>query len=254
MTSPEGRRLTEAHRRSQLRNAAEAARLATELWRLLDLADLDATAPGWLEAQLAVLHRHGDRSRQLAIEYLRAYLAAELGTVGDIALGAGVADAAAVVSMQTQGPIAIKEAIKRGLSPSAASRVALRRYRGALERLVQQSGREVITETAGSHRMAWRRVASSGACAFCALLASRGPAYGSAAAATRVGGGQRAPRGVQEAGDAFHDHCRCWPEAVAGEWEPDATERRFIDAYDDAFESGDWRATLRNMRRSLDAA
>jgi hypothetical protein len=256
VTTPAGRRLTQTHRRAQLRNAAEASRLATELWRLLDLADLDATTPGWLEAQLALLHRHGDRSRQLAVEYLREYLAAELGSVGDIAADILGDDAAAVVSLQTQGPIAIKEGIRRGLSPSAAARVALTRYRGALQGLVQQAGREVITQTAGAHQIAWRRVASSDACAFCAMLASRGPSYGSAEAATRVGGGLRAPRGVQEAGDSFHDHCRCWPapEPDPAAWEPDATERRFIDAYDQAFESGDWRATLRNMRRALEAA
>lgn len=73
----------------------------------------------------------------------------------------------------------------------------------------------------------YARFARSDACAFCRVLSSRGAVYGSESRAKFVGSAGiqkhysdgrgrgtrfkqgRQPRGVQQSGDKFHDHCRC---------------------------------------------
>lgn len=71
----------------------------------------------------------------------------------------------------------------------------------------------------------WARVAQPGACAFCALLASRGPAYRTEETA-----------GLAKHGRRYHEHCGCvatpvWPDETFEL--PDYAEP-WIDAYDQA--------------------
>lgn len=92
-----------------------------------------------------------------------------------------------------------------------------------------------------------QRIARSGCCEFCTMLAARGPVYTSEeAASTVVGrgmelrapgdrrrGGQ--PKGIRARGDAqlggsYHDHCRCFPATVTRE-----TEHAFAEQYDAAY-------------------
>lgn len=91
------------------------------------------------------------------------------------------------------------------------------------QREVMKSGREKVQQSAPL----WRRVTDGKPCGFCAMVASRGPVYGSAKAA---GDGNR-----------YHDHCGCTVEPFYGdprEWEPTPDEQRFIDAYYQSYESG----------------
>lgn len=79
---------------------------------------------------------------------------------------------------------------------------ALDRLQGALTRLVLQSYRETVLNTARDHgrrtRTAVARIPEAGACAFCRVLASRGAVYGSTKSAQLAKDGHR-----------FHDNCRC---------------------------------------------
>lgn len=250
----EGARLTEAHRLAQLRNAGEALRVSATIWRLLDVRDLDGSTARWLEAQLAALGRYNERSRRLAEQYLRAYREAEAGGRAAVIPGGFIDQVAAIVSLETQGPIAAKENIARGVPPAAAMQTAWRRTTGAIGRLVQQGGRGTIDQTVrrDSGAVGYRRVTDSDPCEFCALLASRGPVFASEAGALQVGRGRtNRIRGAQQLGDAYHDNCNCSAEPVYGSWEPTEVERRLIDIYDDSVEPGDLRATLRNMRHAL---
>ena len=112
-------------------------------------------------------------------------------------------------------------------TPSAAKRAASvtlgeMATRAHLE--VLNAGREVIR--ASSPR--WRRVTDGNPCGFCAMLASRGPVYGSA---EKAGSG----------GNRYHARCGCTAEPFEGdfdEWEPTPDEQRFIDAYDAVHEPG----------------
>lgn len=98
----------------------------------------------------------------------------------------------------------------------------------------------------------FQRVPKPGCCGFCGMLASRGAAYESEAAATRVVGrgvpvertrGKRGgqgkgikPRGARSAGQLFHDHCKCVAVQV---YEDNAVELeqgadKYLDAYNAA--------------------
>lgn len=63
---------------------------------------------------------------------------------------------------------------------------------------VMSRGRSVIRYNAAKAGVRVARVPEAGACFFCLMLASRGPAYTSTAAAL-----------YGRDGDKYHDHCRC---------------------------------------------
>lgn len=73
----EGRRLTEQHKRAQIRLGALAAALTVENAKRLDVDDLDGTEARWLLAQAAIVKTLRRRSELLAEEYLRAFWSAE---------------------------------------------------------------------------------------------------------------------------------------------------------------------------------
>lgn len=111
----------------------------------------------------------------------------------------------------------------------AAGDVALTRIAGFAQRVVFNAARETII---GNHRWEpgskWARHASSNACAFCRMMATRGAVYSTKAAARYVGSERWEPkrnykgqkvghdvgrvgriRGSQSAGEKYHDHCFC---------------------------------------------
>jgi len=77
------------------------------------------------------------------------------------------------------------------------------------------------------------QVTDTSPCAFCAMLATRGPAYIS-------------PRNAGE-GRRFHAHCGCTVEEVFGSWEPDEREQRMIDLYQQSA-GGSTKDVLASMR------
>lgn len=101
------------------------------------------------------------------------------------------------------------------------------RLAGVAQRHIFGMHRDTITLNSASTGVRYARFAQADACAFCRVLSSRGAVYGSESAAKYVGSAGmqahysdgrrrgtrfkpgRQPRGVQKAGDKFHDHCRC---------------------------------------------
>lgn len=75
--TPEGRRLTEAHKRAQIRLGAIAAALTAQNAKRLDPEALDATEARWLAAQVVIIDTMRAQSAKLAEDYLRAFWAAE---------------------------------------------------------------------------------------------------------------------------------------------------------------------------------
>lgn len=73
----EGRRLTEEHKRAQIRLGALAAALTLENAKRLDPNDLDATEARWKAGQAAIIKALRRRSEVLAEEYLTAFWEAE---------------------------------------------------------------------------------------------------------------------------------------------------------------------------------
>ena len=75
--TPEGRRLTEVHKRAQIRLGAIAAALTLENGKRLDPDDLDGTRKAWEARQAAIIATLRAQSARLAEDYLRAFWAAE---------------------------------------------------------------------------------------------------------------------------------------------------------------------------------
>lgn len=73
----EGRRLTEEHKRAQIRLGGAAAALTAANARRLDPNDLDGTEGRWMAAQVAIVETLRRESQRLAEEYLRAFWKAE---------------------------------------------------------------------------------------------------------------------------------------------------------------------------------
>lgn len=147
----------------------------------------------------------------------------------------------------TLPPAVPTEAVSATASWAAAglkadSAKALADASAALQRWVAIGDREAISLNAerDPQTARWARYASSNACAFCALMATRGPVYRSQATAE----------------DRYHSHCRCIAVPV---WNRDDYEEapyvgQWRDAYYDATDrldsASDTKAILADMRRN----
>lgn len=215
----QGRRLTEAHRVAQLELAGQAIVGAAAVWDTLKPNDIDGTREDWLALELALVGYYDRESADLAGEYLTQYRQVE-GAPGPIvdldAFDAGTA----ARSLDGYGPGAILHRVARqGVAVVDAKDASLLNFQGAVQRQVLQGGRRVIDRSAlaNPRSRGWRRVTDGDPCAFCALVASRGPVYQSEATAR---GGRR-----------YHIACGCTVEEVIGDWRPTEAERRYDDAY-----------------------
>jgi hypothetical protein len=202
-TTALGAELTQQYVSDQLALRAATVAEITSLWPLLDQASLDATFPRYfLGAQSAVLHGR-DRMTSLTQRYYRAFREAE-GVPGEIpVLELALIDPAQLLaSLTVTGPVWAKRAVGKGIDVRQAMRMALQAQSGAASRLVLDSGRSALDATVRADRRAlgWYRVTHGKACAFCAMLASRGAVYHTA----RAAGDQH----------RYHDHCACTVEPI----------------------------------------
>ncbi|MFC4124929.1 VG15 protein [Nocardia rhizosphaerae] len=128
------------------------------------------------------------------------------------------------------------------------------RLAGTTQRYVTSAARNTITHNATVEGTRWLRHAQADACAFCRMLATRGPAYRTRETASEVGASGRI-RGSRAAGESYHDDCSCVPVPVrAGDTyeQPDYvaewTDQYYlaVDIVGNAFNT---RAILAEMRR-----
>ena len=75
--TPEGRRLTEEHRRAQINLGAIAAALTLQNGKRLDPDDLDGTRDGWEARQTLIVGTLRVEAQRLAEEYVKAFRKAE---------------------------------------------------------------------------------------------------------------------------------------------------------------------------------
>ena len=212
--------LTQAHKREQVRLAANTAGEADVLWSELNPSD----PYPWAYAQALLLQDRKGQSAQLGSAYLSEFAGAEIGRpvpvaeprieldrlVG-VALGAGAHE---VVNLTDAG-------VDQGL----ALEQVRQRFNEIVAAETQRTYREMIANTAGQQRKAWRRVTDGNPCAFCAMLASRGPVYTETTVTTRHDGMR------------YHKGCGCTAEPWYGKWEdwqPSPQEQPLVDAYFEA--------------------
>lgn len=80
-STDQGRRLTERHRRNQAALRSLFLARFVRLWPLLGWDRLDETAPGWVQAVMALLRPFRQESADLAVSYYRDYRLAEVPRV-----------------------------------------------------------------------------------------------------------------------------------------------------------------------------
>lgn len=232
----EGELLTDAHRVAQTRLRATSVAELVALWPMLDPKRLDDTFPGYLAAMRALVGARRAEASLLTAAYLRAYRAAE-GASGTFApaLAGPVNPDALETSLRVTGPVTIKRATGAGRELPEAARTALSQTAGTLVRQVANASRET---TFGSMRRdsaskGWARVTDGKACAFCAMLASRGPVYSTKGTADFQ----------------THDRCGCEPVLVySGDGWTDQS-RFYRQVYDEAKAANGGRVTSAQFRQ-----
>lgn len=218
----EAQRLTEAHRKVQLRVGVETISQLAATWRLLDPENLDDTLDRWLRVALPIIRSQRTRSARLAANYLTTFRSLEIGmSVGFAPVLAEVAAAEAVTtSLVVTGPASVRSALKRGVPIAKAVETAQAKSAASGMRHVLNGGRDTIINTIDSdpRALGFARAVSGKPCHFCAMLASRGPVY----------------KSQQSGGFQAHDHCSCAVEPVYrrdADWP--AGSRRYQELWDE---------------------
>ncbi|MGH3760260.1 hypothetical protein [Actinophytocola sp.] len=196
--------------------------LPPEVWRLL----VDALFPTVVQGRQA--------SHELAVRFYRAQRA----DYSD--------QPVPTLNVPAYGPDALEHTLRRTvfprLSQADTARAAISDAAGALARHVEQAGRDTITTAARLDRVAlgWARVPTGReTCAFCWMLASRGPVYRTAASAGEM--------------TAWHDRCDCHVTPVFDRdtWDGRDTFRAAQQLWRDATRGHSGRDALNAFRRSL---
>ena len=200
-SNPQAAQLTEGHRRAQLRLGAGVIRLMLAAWAVLDRDDLDGSFKDWLAVVRPIIERQHAQSSTLAATYVNAFRSLEVGL--DPKFVPTLADELEfrrlTTSMLLTGPARVRAALGRGVHIDKAMRTAQTTSARSGMRLALDGGRETISATVAADPAAhgWARATSGKACAFCAMLASRGPVYGEASVRFHA-----------------HDGCSCTAEPV----------------------------------------
>lgn len=244
-----GATLTEQHRLAQLALRRGFLVEFLRLWPLLDIEELDESTASWLVAVTDLILQWRARSADRALTYYSAFRRAETGAaLPDIDLyrnlGGGNTNQIRT-SLLVTGPIGFKSGIKRGLTVPRAQKFAFTAVSASASRHVLNGGRQQLVETAWKDEgsVGYSRVTDTDPCAFCAMLASRGPVYFSRATAARTT--ERSTK--RGPGEKYHDDCGCTAEpsfSRTADWP--ARNREFeqlwIDTTGDVYGKGKFRA------------
>lgn len=193
------------------------------IWPLLDLDRLKATMPAWQQAVAAVVTQLSAASGTIAAQgYLEDRSAA--GIKGAMRVPPGPVPAAEQVA--TVLDWATRDLWSRTLTPQTVSTVQAT-VEGAAQKLVTDTGRDTVIGAVKADRKArgYARVARPNCCAFCRMLASRGPVYKTAETAGEVEASTVYGGDAHGAVNRYHDHCHCQVVPVFGAWEPPAYAR-----------------------------
>lgn len=138
--------------------------------------------------------------------------------------------------------------VTRSEAPRSRIRIVVDDTSSSLARHAHQAGRTAVEKTAeaGGEKVGWARVLSGAEnCAFCAMLASRGPVFSGKSRALNIGGIN---------GNPYHNNCDCTAVIVfegktwEGEGEYDRLEQLWIDTTKDSY----GKAKLNAFRRSFE--
>jgi hypothetical protein len=202
----DGTELTEAHRIGQLTVRARLVQELAAIWPLFNIEDIAGSWTQFESVAMPAIARSNGTSAGLASSYFTEFRRTE-GIQGRFV--PRIAGDTNVEALRIAVPAQAGRAVSLGRRDAAT--VAFTNLVGEATRQALNGGRSTIDLGVQEDRQAigWIRVTDGNPCAFCAMLASRGPAYKSRQSTTsgevwsqRVGG-YRA-----------HAHCGCQAEPV----------------------------------------
>lgn len=217
--SEAGALLTERHRQAQLQVRARALRDYLRLWPIWE-GDEESFG-NLVLASLTVVRAYNGLSATLAGSYFTSFRLAE-GVRGEAVprLAGPIDEGKVTAGLIVTGRDAVKSALDAGKPAQEARETALVRTSGSLSRQVLNGGRETILRSVADDKEAlgYGRVTDGNPCAFCAMLAGRGPVY------------------KKETADfQAHDECGCGAEPVYFRDAPwPGRAREFHDMYNEA--------------------
>lgn len=201
----EGKRLTEGHRIAQLTLSAEVARKVAALWPLLVAGE---NADTWLDAAIRLLMDEFQVSAAVARQYYTQFRTAETGEPPPFQTYPQVEPVAEAmrVGLISHGPFVLSKKLKGGVIWELAEEKAKAEASAESIRLAAEGGRQQILEAVelDDRAQGWARVVGGKPCSFCAMLASRGPAY----------------KGARSATFQAHPSCGCTAEPVYSRDQP----------------------------------
>lgn len=195
--------LTETHRQAQLTIRAAVLDALLRLWPAFNPDELVGSWSTIEPALLALIAAGGHASAGLAAAYYDEFRAAEeIAGRATPVLAAPLPVEEAVRSLRYVGLVETRKLVEVGRTDAAA--VAFTNVSGEMSRQVLNQGRSTVVTSvdADPQAIGYARVTDSKPCAFCRMLASRGPVYS------------------QGGGFSAHGHCGCSVEPVYSQDQP----------------------------------
>lgn len=193
--------LATSFRAQQAYLAALLLQQVLQIWGQLNLRDVRSSWPALETALEAVIQQQFTASAQAGNAYfLQARAAAGVPGPAQLPPLPVLERDLIRITLQVTGPRALLKRIREAQPPGQAVQTTGTVMGGAASRLVINGARQAVLQavSADAKAVAWMRVTASDPCAYCAMLASRGPVY----------------RTEQTAGFLAHAACRCVPQAV----------------------------------------
>lgn len=229
-----GARLTQRHRDGQTVVRALLYQQLLQLWPLLDpTRPVDATRQ-WVELVVDLILSFRAVSVERAVQYYRDFKLVEHGDdvfdLRNLAYYTGLDQPDRDLfrrSVGYTGPSRMLWRINKGMDHDEAARLALVELSGAASRHVNNGGRDITTRMVrdDDDAVGFFRVTGPRPCAFCAMLASRGPVYESRSTAART----TASAPSRPPGTKYHDNCQCSAEPAFSRFAEWPEENRAYD-------------------------
>lgn len=168
-----------AHQRQQLALRAGALRDLLRLWPAFDVHRIAQTWPAFSRAALVLVRANGRISSGLAARYFREHRRAA-GVPGMPPPPKATPTAEQIVrGLASVAVVEAGQALALGRQAEVVANATLAKVSGAVGMYVLDFGRDTLVNMvrSDSQALGWARATSGDPCAFCAMLASRGPVY-----------------------------------------------------------------------------
>lgn len=171
--------ITTAHRKVLLTLRARTVKDLARFWGSLDLRRIDRSWPALEAAIVSVIERRGKQAADLAAAYYVAHRKA-LAIPGVPTPSLATVSLDQIVNgLRFNGPVNAAQQLAQGREVEDVTETTLTRLTGTATNYVNNFSRESIFASLqlDQQGVMWQRVSGGGACAFCAMLVSRGPIY-----------------------------------------------------------------------------